>query len=370
MNVLWFTWKDARHPWAGGAEVVGTELRKRLIEDGHQVKVLTSSVAGAPEREIVDGVEIIRRGSQYSMYWHAYRYYRKNLVGWANLVIDEVNTLPFFCRRFVREPVVMLFHQLCREVWLYQMSFPLKYFGYLLEPLYLRCLKRGPSVAMSESTKSDLQKYGYTADGIHVISEGICLLPVADVKLVRKNSEPTLLSFGSVRSMKRAAHIVRAFELAKRKVPALRLVVAGDMDGSYGAKVKRMIDDSTHSGSISCLGQLPEERKTEVMQRAHLLAVTSVKEGWGLVVTEANSQGTPAVVYDVDGLRDSVRDGVTGRIAKQNTPTGLAKVIVEMLKNKSQYERLQWNAWSWSKEINFDRSYKDFSEVINQYARK
>jgi len=204
MNVLWFTWKDARHPWAGGAEVVGTELRKRLAQDGHQVKVLTSSVAGAPDRETVDGVEIIRRGSQCSVYWHAYRYYRKNLVGWADVIIDEVNTLPFFCRWFAREPVVMLFHQLCREVWLYQMSFPIKYFGYLLEPLYLRCLRRGPTIAMSNSTKRDLQRCGYNGDQIYVISEGILLKPIDDLSSVRKNSEPTLLSFGSVRPMKRS----------------------------------------------------------------------------------------------------------------------------------------------------------------------
>jgi len=40
-----------------------------------------------------------------------------------------------------------------------------------------------------------------------------------------------------------------------------------------------------------------------LLQKSHVLAVTSVKEGWGLVVTEANPQGTPAVVYNVDGLR-------------------------------------------------------------------
>lgn len=30
MNILWFTWKDLSHPFAGGAERVNEELAKRL----------------------------------------------------------------------------------------------------------------------------------------------------------------------------------------------------------------------------------------------------------------------------------------------------------------------------------------------------
>jgi glycosyltransferase involved in cell wall biosynthesis len=366
MNILWFTWKDSRHPWAGGAEVVGTELRRRLVADGHRVTVLTSAVAGAPVRENVDGVEIIRQGNRFSVYWHAFRYYRKNLIGWADYVIDEVNTLPFFCRFFVREPNVLFVHQLCREIWLYQMSVPLNVIGYLFEPLYLRSLRRSWVVTVSDSTKADLMKCGFPADRIDIISEGICLEPIADLSNDIKSIEPTVLSLGSVRSMKRTHHIIRAFELAKREMPSLRLVVAGDASGSYGEKVRKMVDNSTHRGSITILGHLPERRKIELMRQAHVLAVASVKEGWGLVVTEANSQGTPAAVYDVDGLRDSVRDGKTGLVAKKNSPTGLAQAIVELLEDNDRYERLRQAAWDWSKSITFDRSYRDLLHTLNE----
>ena len=55
------------------------------------------------------------------------------------------------------------------------------------------------------------------------------------------------------------------------------------------------------------------------MAEAHVLLMTSVREGWGLVVTEANACGTPAVVYNVPGLRDSVRNEETGlRIARSS----------------------------------------------------
>ena len=50
------------------------------------------------------------------------------------------------------------------------------------------------------------------------------------------------------------------------------------------------------------------------MSRAHVLLVPGVREGWGLVVTEANAMGTPAMAYDVPGLQDSVINGVTGKL--------------------------------------------------------
>ena len=60
------------------------------------------------------------------------------------------------------------------------------------------------------------------------------------------------------------------------------------------------------------LGRLSRRELYERMARAHCLLVPSVREGWGLVVVEANAVGTPAVGYDVRGIRDSIRPGETG----------------------------------------------------------
>jgi len=97
-----------------------------------------------------------------------------------------------------------------------------------------------------------------------------------------------------------------------------------------------------------------------------VLAVTSVKEGWGLVVTEANSQGTPAVVYNVDGLRDSVRHNHTGIICRKNNPDELARQINRLLTNTSKYQQIRRRAWQWSRLINFRQSYQDFVGIVNQ----
>jgi len=164
--------------------------------------------------------------------------------------------------------------------------------------------------------------------------------------------------------MKRTDHIIKAFEFAKEKTKDLRLIIAGSSEGKYGRKVLKMIECSKHKDSIEYLGKISKEKKIEVLQKSHLLVVTSVKEGWGLVVTEANSQGTPAVVYDVDGLRDSVKNNETGIVCQKNNPENLAENIVGLLENKEKYEMVRRNAWEWSKEINFEKSYDDFIKLI------
>lgn len=364
MRILWFTWKDRKNPLAGGAEVVNEELAKRLAHDGHEVLFVVGGYAGCTAEEVCDSFKIVRVGNRFSVYWHAYRYYKKDLQGWADIVIDEVNTIPFFAKFYVKEKNILFIHQLAREIWFYQMFFPLSLIGYLLEPIYLWSLRDRETITISESTKNDLIQYGHSPENISIISEGIELTPLGTLEEVTKYEVLTLLSLGAVRPMKRTLEIVQAFEIAKLQIPTLKLKVAGDTSGTYGTKILTYIARSQYKNDIEVLGAVSEEKKLEVMQKCHILMVTSVKEGWGLIVTEANSQGTPAVVYNVDGLRDSVRDSITGRVTTSNIPQNLAEKLVEILRDTPLYTTLRHNAWEWSKEITFEKSYADFKKIV------
>ena len=365
MKILWFTWKDRSHPQAGGAEVVNEELAKRLVKDGHEVILLVGGFKGANQTEIRDGFKVIRLGNRYSVYYQAKKYYKKNLVGWADLVIDEINTVPFFCKFYVKEKNILFIHQLCRQIWFYEMIFPISLFGYLVEPLYLRLLRDRKVITVSKSSKDDLLKLGFKEKNISIISEGIEIEPVDDLRVINKYEVPTILSLGSIRAMKRTDQIIKAFLIAKEKLPRLRLIIAGGAEGKYGAKVLKIIRESKYKDSIEFLGKVSQEKKIELLRKSQLLAVTSVKEGWCLAVSEANSQGTPAVVYNVDGLRDSVRQEETGIICKKNTPENLADNILDLLGNEEKYQSLRLNAWESSKQINFERSYEEFRESIS-----
>jgi len=368
MKILVLNWKDLKNPKAGGAEVVNEELAKRLARDGHEIIFLVGGFNGGQKEETIDGYKIIRLGNRWMVYWQAYRYYKKNLIGWLDLVIDEVNTIPFFAKFYVKERNILFIHQLCREIWFYEMSFPLNLIGYLIEPIYLWLLRDRKVITVSESTKKDLLKYGFKKENINIISEGIEIEPLKELSLIEniKEKEPTILFLGAIKAMKRPDQVIKAFEVAKKDIKNLKLWIAGRGNGKYLKKIIRLIKKSDYKKDITYFGEVSGEKKIELLQKTHLSCVTSVKEGWGLVVTEANSQGTPAIVYNVDGLRDSVKSDETGLICKENTPSCLAENIVKLLTDKELYNNLRINAWNWSKEINFEKSAAEFKNIIQQ----
>lgn len=363
-TILWLTWKDTSHPQAGGAEVVNEALAKRLASRGYKITFLVAGFDGYKKWEERDGYKIHRMGNRYSVYWHAYRSYKTRDEKW-DLVIDEMNTAPFFARYYSKQPTLLFTHMLARKIWFYQMPGPLGVIGFLMEPIYLRLLSGSSVVTVSESTRADLMRHGFEKKNIDIISEGIDIKPINDLKSVSKYTHPTMLSFGSVRPMKRTHIQLEAFNIAKESVKDLRLIIAGPMNGKYGAKVRALVEQSPYKNDIDCLGPVSTDKKLELYRKCHIITVTSIKEGWGLIVTEAASQGTPAIVYDVDGLRDSVRHKETG-IVTECKPDALASAVIRMFESKQDYQSMRVAGWRWSKTITFDKSVAQFEKIITK----
>jgi glycosyltransferase involved in cell wall biosynthesis len=218
----------------------------------------------------------------------------------------------------------------------------------------------------SESAKQDMVAHGFKKENIHIFGVGSEVEPISSLANTQKFDSPTILSLGSIRAMKRTLHQVRAFEIAKQKIPNLRLVVAGDSSGKYGKKVIKAIEKSNYRKDIDLVGRVSKAKKLELMRNSHIITVTSIKEGWGLIVTEANSQGTPAIVYNVSGLRDSVRHGITGLVTEKNKPVELARKVVDLLSDPNYHHDLSSAAWKWSKSITYDKGYADFLGALGE----
>ena len=289
------------------------------MKRGHEVTVFCGAVAGRPAEEFVDGVRILRRGSRIGVYREARRYWRREGDGQYDLVFDCVNTRPFFCSRFVRNvPVVAVIHQVAREVWRYETPWPISVIGrYLLEPAWLRAYRDVPVVTVSESSRESLAEYGLRR--VTVVPEG--WEPARPVP-VKKESVPTVVFIGRLSANKRPEHAIRAFGLTRRQLPEAQMWVIGS--GPEEARLRKMAGPG-----VTFLGRVPEEEKRERLGRAHALVATSVREGWGLVVTEAAASGTVAIGYDVAGLRDSI--GASGGTLTRADPASLAAGLVRLL---------------------------------------
>lgn len=371
MRILWFTWKDKKNPQAGGAELLDSEMAKKLAENGHEVTFMVAGFKGGLSEEMIDGYKVVRVGDKWSVYWMAFRYYRKYLEGWADLVIDECNTLPFFCKLYVKEKSVFWIQQFAREIWFYQMSFPLSLVGYLLEPLYLRLLSDQQTFTFAQSTKNDLISYGFRPDKVAILKETFVIDIPEDYRKIEKYPEQSILFLSALRAMKRPHHVIWAFEIAKRSIPNLKLYVAGTGSGKYFKRVLRLMSESPYKDDIIYLGKvnMTGGKKLEVLRKVHYICCPSVREGWGIIVSEAGSQGTPAIVYNVSGLKDAIDYGRAGLLCQENTPVGMAQKIVEGFSESFDYQALQERVVEFSKEVNVDKSCAIFLESIKGQSK-
>jgi glycosyltransferase involved in cell wall biosynthesis len=344
----------------GGAEVFTREIAKRMVEKGHEVTLFTSQFPNCKKEEVLDGVKIVRAGGKYSVYWNAKKFYRKYFSRERyDVIIDEINTRPFFTPSFVDngEKVVGLIHQLAGEYWFYETPFPLSYIGYhFLEDRWLRSYVDVPTVTVSESTRQDLLELGFRK--VFVVPEGLNFTPLSEVP--EKEEYPVVVYAGRLKRAKRPDHAIRAFKIVKEEIPNAELWVIGD--GPYKKDLEKIAVDG-----VKFFGGLSNEHRRRLLARAWVLVNPSVREGFGLNVLEANALGTPCVAYDVAGLRDSITNEKTGLLVKEEgNIEKLAKAIIRVLEDKVLRKNLSENALEYSKNLSWDRAAQEFENILKE----
>jgi glycosyltransferase involved in cell wall biosynthesis len=297
MRILILSWKDLAHPAAGGAEVFTEEVARSLVARGHSVTLFAARADGKPEREVVKGVEIVRRGGRFGVYRAARGFWSEQSPDSFDVVVDEINTRPFLTPRWVRRtPIVALIYQLAREIWSYEMPFPASVLGrYVFEPWWLRAYRDIPAITVSPSSAESLVRH-HGWRNVSVTPVGHTPHPMPDVA---KESDPTVVFLGRLVAMKRPQDAIKAFEIMAQKVPSAQLWVIGS-----GPLLERLRADAP--STVIFLGRIRAEEVRARLARAHVLITTSVREGWGLNVSEAAECGTPSIGYRVPGLVDSL----------------------------------------------------------------
>ena len=348
--MLVFNWRDVKNPAGGGAEVYIHEIMRRMVRDGHKVTLFTAGFDDCKDREVVDGVEIIRRGGRYSVYWEAYRFY-KGSEGSFDLVIDSINTIPFFTPFYVKEKRVTFFYQLAKEFWFKSVMFPFSLLGYLLEPLYLGVYRKEKVVTISESSASDLKGLGFD---VPIVYPGIKCKPVA--KAPAKEKDLTMISFSRLVKPKRVDHVIRAFRLVNDEIPDSKLWILSD--GPERKRLEKLVRRLGLKDKVKFFGYVSEKKKYELIRRAHFHLFCSVREGWGIVVVEAAANGTVTVCYDVAGARDSCCK-VGGFLVEQDYRK-LAETVLRL-----DYKSFDSRIIEKAKEFDWEKSYREFRRVLN-----
>ncbi len=367
-KILAINWRDIKNPNTGGAEVNFQEIFKRLVKRGHEVSLLCSRHDHSfPEEEWIDGIRVLRRGNRHTFNYSVPLVYRREF-GRApiDIVLDDLNKIPFYTPLYVRRPLFVMVHHL-HGTSIYGDTFlPAALYVHLTEKMIPLFYKGVPFIAVSESTKSELVQMGLRSEDIEIIHNGVdhdAYTPDASMR----SSTPLVVCVTRLKRYKGVHILLRALEAVKREIPSVRLIVTGR--GDYAPKLHELTRRLHLNGCVEFTGFITTEQKVDLYRRAQVVVNPSAKEGWGLTVIEANACGTPVVAAEVPGLRESVIHGETGLLYPHSDVDALARAILWLLKDKELREKLGARSMDWARVFTWQKATEKVEAVMEGVLR-
>jgi glycosyltransferase involved in cell wall biosynthesis len=139
-------------------------------------------------------------------------------------------------------------------------------------------------------------------------------------------AEPRLLCVGRLIPIKGHIVLLRAFAEARRRIPGLRLDLAGR--GPLEPALRALAKELEIEEAIRFLGYVaPVQRAIE---EAAIVVVPSMGEGFGMVALEAMERARPVIAAEIGGLGELVEEGVTGLLVPPGEADPLAQAIVSL----------------------------------------
>jgi len=332
---------DCLYPYTvGGAERWYRALAERLAQDGHEITYLTLRQWPRGEEPTIPGVDVLEVGPRLDLYVSgrrrigpALRFGRGVLGhllrhGWRYDVVHCAST-PFFAllgaavaRRRGRYRLLVDWI----EVW--TLAYWREYLGWLrgaiawaIQRLATRCGERAFTFAHLHERR--LRAEGFRGP-IQVVGVYVGPLERPDPA----PAEPVVVYVGRHIPEKGVLALPAALAHARKSLPDLRGEILGD--GPLRAEVEQRVRDAGLDGVVSVPGFVGEDEVRDAVRRALCLALPSTREGYGLVVIEASSLGTPSVVvtHPDNAALELVEDGVNGVVASSAEPADVAAAFL------------------------------------------
>jgi len=168
--------------------------------------------------------------------------------------------------------------------------------------------------------------------------------------------------------------VIEVFKLVKEKVDC-RLVLCGSMatDDPEGwmiyEKIKRKAKSLVENKDVILMLSANENNiRVNVLQQSSAVIIQkSIREGFGLTVTEALWKGKPVVASNIGGIPLQIKDGESGFLVEPHDVEGFADRIVHILRNPSLAEKLGKNGKENIKEkFLITRLLSDYLDLLNE----
>jgi phosphatidylinositol alpha-mannosyltransferase len=144
--------------------------------------------------------------------------------------------------------------------------------------------------------------------------------------------EPKILFLGRLDPRKGLEQLLRAFPLVRQAIPEVLLLVVGK--GPEERRYRRIAFDGGFTSAVRFLGFVPPERLPSCYASCDVYCSPALGgESFGIVLIEAMASGRPVVASDIPGYREVVKNGENGLLVDPHDPSGLAAVLVRLLRD-------------------------------------
>jgi glycosyltransferase involved in cell wall biosynthesis len=143
---------------------------------------------------------------------------------------------------------------------------------------------------------------------------------------------PTIVFVGRIDPLKDIHTLIRAFAIVRQRIPDARLRMFGPVppgNEEYHASCVRLLTELGLSGAASLEGRIPSQ--VDAYQAGHIVALTSVSEGFPYTVVESMSMGRPQVCTNVGGVSEAVGDA--GFVVPPRDHSAVADACVQLLED-------------------------------------
>ncbi|MTV26987.1 glycosyltransferase family 4 protein [Nitriliruptoraceae bacterium ZYF776] len=376
MRILVLSWEYPPRVVGGLGRHVHA-LTRSLVEQGHQVHVVTRDHPDAPPEELVGDVHVTRVSEAPPVIPF------DDLVAW---VLAFNNRVQSAAARIVAEHDVDVIHA---HDWLVAYAaaglkdstgVPLvatvhateygRHQGYLPGPMnklihqiewWLTYEARRVVTCSAYMREQVSRIFELPADKVDVIPNGVAVadfaLPDAEVAAFRRtltpDGEKLVLFAGRLEYEKGVQTVLHAIEHVQDAVGPVRVLIAGV--GTYSQELRRLVDELEVADRVRFTGFLEDHALRLHYAAADVAVAPSIYEPFGLVAVEAMACGTPVVVGDTGGLREIVADGhglsfppqderqLAGRLVEVLSDPSLVDDLVERGRDRIQ-QRYDWGA--------------------------
>src|SRR5205085_992601 len=132
--------------------------------------------------------------------------------------------------------------------------------------------------------------------------------------------------------------------------------------GPERGHLDELIQSLDARGYVTLAGRVADDELVDLYRSAWAVASSSVREGWGMTLTEAAACGTPAIATRIPGHIDAVDDGESGLLAADDAE--LAEHLVRVATDPALRQRLRAGAIRQAARFTWDNTATRILEVL------